>query len=358
LPWAIARAVVGAAYALSRYRINHGHSINARGAIQTANGLLAFDGTWYRSIAEHGYGPVSSGALRFFPLFPITVRGLHLIVPLSWSLSTVLVANAAAFGAAMALYLLVTRDLHDRLLASRSVWLLCLGPASFVLVFGYAESLFLLLAIGTLWSLRRQSFWWAALFGLLASLTRPIGVLLVLPALVEVVLRWRRGPADRSASSLLAVGAPLLGFLGFCSWSAVHYGDFWAPMRIQEESSHHGGLSDPVVVTTHALNQVLHGHHLGTGLHVAWIALSLVLLVVAFRRLPLSYGVLATAIVLVAISGSNLDSFERYMLSAFPLTIAAATLMRSVRVATVVLIATGAAMAAYAFLALQGAYIP
>jgi hypothetical protein len=60
----------------------------------------------------------------------------------------------------------------------------------------------------------------------------------------------------------------------------------------------------------------------------------------------------------VAVSGSNLDSFERYALSAFPLVMAASTLLRSGRVATVTYVLSGAAMALYAVLAFQGAYVP
>ena len=66
----------------------------------------------------------------------------------------------------------------------------------------------------------------------------------------------------------------------------------------------------------------------------------------------------ARCVGVVALSGSNLDSFERYALSAFPLVIAASTLLRSSRVATTTYVLCGAAMALYAVLAFQGAYVP
>ncbi len=81
------------------------------------------------------------------------------------------------------------------------------------------------------------------------------------------------------------------------------------------------------------------------------------LLVIAFWRLPVSYGALAPRSSSSA-DGSNLDSFERYALSAFPLVIAAATLLRSGRVASVTFVLCGAGMATYAVLAFQGAYVP
>ncbi len=84
----------------------------------------------------------------------------------------------------------------------------------------------------------------------------------------------------------------------------------------------------------------------------------MVLVVVVFRTLPISYGLYSVAIVVVAASGSNLDSFERYALSAFPLLLAAATLLRSRRVETTVLVLSAATMFGYALLAFLGAYVP
>lgn len=358
VPWVVARVVVAVAYEAATYHNRHGNPLNARGAAQTFNGLLAFDAGWYRSIAEFGYGPASSESLRFFPLYPLSVRGFHLLVPVSWSLASVIVANVASFVAAMALYVLVSRDLRNQKLATRSVWLLCLGPASFVLVFGYAEGLFLALVLLAFVFFRRQSFWWAALFALLAGATRPTGVVLIVPFVVDVVLRWRASHRAPRVGAVAAIVAPLLGMGAFCAWAAHAYGDFFAPLSIQRSSSLHGGLSDPIVVVGRALTNVVHGHHVGTALHVPWIVLSVVLIVVAFRKLPAAYGAFATAMVLVALSGSNLDSFERYALAAFPLTIAASTWLMSKRVAVVVLVLSGISMGVYCFLALQGAYIP
>ena len=82
------------------------------------------------------------------------------------------------------------------------------------------------------------------------------------------------------------------------------------------------------------------------------------LLVIAFWRLPVSYGAFALCVVAVALSGSNLDSFERYALSALPARHGGSTLLRSTRVATVTYVLSGAAMALYAVLAFQGAYVP
>ena len=53
----------------------------------------------------------------------------------------------------------------------------------------------------------------------------------------------------------------------------------------------------------------------------------LLLVVVAFRRLPPAYGPFASSMVVVALAGESLGSFERYALSAFPLVMAGAFLL-------------------------------
>jgi hypothetical protein len=103
---------------------------------------------------------------------------------------------------------------------------------------------------------------------------------------------------------------------------------------------------------------VAHGHHLGSALHIPWVVVCLVLLVVAFRRLPVSYAAFAAAVLVVSLTSSNLDSFERYALGAFPLVIAASTLTRTRRVELVVLVLSAAAMVGYCFLALIGMVVP
>ena len=119
-------------------------------------------------------------------------------------------------------------------------------------------------------------------------------------------------------------------------WSAAAFGDFFLPIRVQTNAGHHGGLSDPFRTLVNDAKGALH-HHFGTALHVPWVVLVVVLVVVVWMRLPSPYGAFATGVVLVALSGTNLDSFERYALSAFPLVIVGAMGLASRRVERVVL---------------------
>ena len=80
--------------------------------------------------------------------------------------------------------------------------------------------------------------------------------------------------------------------------------------------------------------------------------------VVAWRRLPVSYAAFATVVLVVSLSSTNLDSFERYALGAFPLVVAASTATGRRPVELVVLIVSGTAMVGYATLAFLGVVVP
>ena len=79
---------------------------------------------------------------------------------------------------------------------------------------------------------------------------------------------------------------------------------------------------------------------------------------VCWRRLPAPYTVFAAAVLAVAVSGTNLDSFERYALSAFPLSMAAALVCRGPRIERAVLTILSAVLAGYALLAFLNISVP
>ena len=157
--------------------------------------------------------------------------------------------------------------------------------------------------------------------------------------------RWRRS------------AAPVAGTGIFLGWSWGVFGDALLPLRVQTQAGHHGGLSDPLRTLVDDARGVFH-HHFGTALHVPWVVLAVVLVVVCWRRLPASYGAFATAVVLVALSGTNLDSFERYALSAFPLVIVGASLTAEPGWSGRVLALAAAGLAGYALLAFFNLSVP
>ena len=359
LPWLTARVITLFALGLAKYEVSHFHITNAKAVLESHDGLLGSDAGWYQTIAAHGYDGLPRSAIRFFPLLPLFDRGLSDITSLTVGIASLVITNAASLLVGIGIYVLVRSEFEDTVVARRAVWLIMLAPPAFVFVVGYSEALLVLLAVAFFVNIRRGNWWWAGLFGYLAGTARPIGCLLAVPAVIEVIRSWRTDGGSRWPGKVVAIVASVAGTVTYLGWvSATYGGGFLEPLKIQQQQAHHGALADPVSTMYHALTNVAHGHHIGDALHVPWIGVAAILIVVAFWRLPLSYGAFALCVVVVALSGSNLDSFERYALSAFPLVMAGATLLRSLRVATVTYVLCGAAMALYAVLAFQGSYVP
>ena len=357
--WVVARVIVAVALVVAHLTVTTVRPGNP-GAVQRVHqGLLGWDAGWYHAIATRGYAGAGLQSVRFFPLYPLVGRYLADVPGVGASVALVVVANACALLAMAALLLLVRSDLGDADLARRSVWLLALAPSAYCFVLAYADAALLLGAVVTFLGMRTGRWWWAALAGLAAGAVRPVGVLLVVPLALEIWTRRHDGTGGRGWWARgIALVAPLVGAGAYLAWVGHRFGDAWLPLTVQQQQGHRGQFALPVTAMGHDLADAVHGHHLGSALHVPWVAVFVVLAVVAWRRLPASYALFGSAVLLVSLSSTNLDSFERYALGAFPLVIAASTATAGRRVEVVVLVASGAAMAAYATLSFLGVVVP
>ncbi len=356
--WLAARVVVVVALVFAHLSVGTLRPDNAAAASRVHQGLLAWDAGWYQAIAAHGYAAAGQQSLRFFPLYPLVARVVGWVPGVGTGAALLLVANAAALLALAALLVLIRVDLGDDGLARRSVRLLALAPSAYVFVLGYSDALLLLSAVVTFLGARTGRWWWAAAAGLAAGAVRPVGLLVAVPVAVEMWRVRRTGTAPQWVARVAALAAPLVGTGAFLVWVGHRFGDPWLPVTVQQQGGHRGPLTAPLAAMWHTATAVLHGHHLGSALHIPWVVLSVVLLVVAFRRLPPAYGCFAAAVLAVSLTSANLDSFERYALGAFPLVVAASTLTGRKPVERTVLALSVLAMAGYAVLAFFGMVVP
>jgi hypothetical protein len=355
--WLAARVLVGAAHLLARIATDRGWVDDPLARVTVRQGLLAWDGAFYADVAGAGYAALPRAALRFFPAQALAGRSIGWLGP-GPRLGVVIVANLAALAAGVLLVVLVRREGLAAGVARRAAWLLALAPSAFVLVLGYAEALFLTAVLGAFLAVRTRRFAPAAALGLVAGLTRPSGFVLAVPVAVELVRSWRDLGGRGRASGVAAVAAPFLGTLAYLAWVGDRFGDALAPFRIQTRAHLKGSFTDPLSSTVDAVRGMFDGH-LGTGLHVPWMILVVVLVVVSFRRLPVSYGMYAACTVASALTSSNLDSFERYALVAFPVVIVVALLLdEHPRWWWPAITTSAVAMTGYATLAMTHAYVP
>lgn len=340
---------------------------------------LNWDGWIYVDIAQHGYRALGQAA--FFPLYPLLTRAVAFCLGGHTALAALLVANAASFGAYGLLLLLVEREFGPVAARRTLLFLLCF-PASFFLAAAYTESLFLLLSLGTFIALRRHAWLAAGILTALASLTRPVGVLLLLPIVAEMLsqcglsrgpsaLLWKavdiaRGlagvrwtplqPASGSprlnawaghlgVSPALAkrlsapdvVGAlivPVLALAGYCGYLALRFG---RPLGFLNAEGGTWGrrASWPWDSFVRAVISVLRDPPnlaLPAALDLLLMAVFVAATILALRRLPLPYALYALAslvlILLLPMHRENwgaLSSNKRFMVDVFPLFLALGT---------------------------------
>lgn len=351
--WLAARVLVTVGYVLAAGVARRYFAGNEPLAL--GQGLLAWDGTYYRDIATVGYANLPEPALRFFPLYPLLGRGLEVILLGRVDVALVLLANGCSLAAAVVMRRLVLFEKGDEQLAERAVWLTALFPSAFVLVWAYAEGLFLLLAVGTFLAARRGRWEIAAMLGLLAALTRPVGILLAVPMLIEALRDRSRQPTAVWLGKALAVVMPAAGCAVYLGWVGRHFGDARLPFTVQDTLR---ASANPIVRLVEGVGDLFGPERFGDGLHLPFAVAFVALVVVVWRRWPASYGAFATVLLLAALSADNLNSLERYGLNAFPLVLGLATVATSQRLERLALAVCGGGLMALTALAWLGIYVP
>lgn len=354
--WLAARAVVLGSLALTHLLARRLGTLPTFAERHLHEGILGWDAVRYRQIAEFGYEALPEIELRFFPLVPLLTRALGVVLGGRYDIALLVVANVSALALGAVVHRLALHETGDAALAARAVWFTAFAPAAFVLVWGYSEAVAGTLVAAGFLALRRKRWWWAAAFGLLGGLARPVGLLMVVPAVVEAA-RARR---DREAlvAKVAAVVAPVAGCVAYLAWVGNRFGDFFLPFEVQQRPNFRGDFVNPLRILYNATTAALDGRWEGNALHLPWVVVAGALVVVAVRRWPLSYGLYAAAAFVLAVGAPRLGSFARYAFGAVPLTLAAATAFRTEAGARAALVVGAGAMTIYCTLALLGAYVP
>ena len=148
-----------------------------------------WDAPHYLRIAETGYSfQVEDGRhllLVFFPLYPMLVKMLAVIVR-NYIISGLIVSFLCYSAGCVVMYKLVAID-YSKHIARTSVVLLSISPFAFFFGGIMTESTFFLVIMAMFYAIRNHNWWLAGILGILASMTRSVGVFMVVPAAVEWV---------------------------------------------------------------------------------------------------------------------------------------------------------------------------
>jgi hypothetical protein len=285
-----------------------------------------FDTLHYLRIAHQGYTVDDS---VFPPLYPLAIRGLGTLltngvvagtdgpetIAVSYVLAGLIWSNLACLGSLILLHRVATVELGAAL-AGRTLVYLVLFPTGFFMFAAYSEPIFLLFALGSVWSATRGRPWTAGILGMLAALTRLTGWALVVPLMYEYVRRRHFDPRrlDWAAPAALLPPLGLAAFLGWRGWVGLPslgevYRQYW--LRTP-------GLPGGDLLT--AVATILSGEAAFTLVFDFFCTLLLLFTtVIVFRRLGATYGLYA-ATMLFFILLPNSERLPLYSISRFSLT--------------------------------------
>lgn len=305
---------------------------------------MRWDAAWYMSITLDGYQWVENprGALNvaFFPAYPMLVRAAGLF-RLTKDRADVAVwvavaVSLVAFFAALVYLHRLARSLTDADTARDATIFLSAYPFALFYSAAYTESLFLLCAIAAFFHQARQQPGRAAVWGLLAGLTRPNGALLGASlGLMALGGLWRwlgtarelRGALRRALlSSLPALGAasaPVAGVLVFSIVVWYHTGNPFQWIEIQRigwaKTAADFSLFWGSVEQVQKQGLLLYFETLPVDtLNLAATLFALVSVWPVTVRLGLPYGVFVALTTLLPLANGGLLSMGRYTSVLFP----------------------------------------
>ena len=315
-------------------------------ALSTLNIWANFDGEHYVSISEDGYTQYSmQNSAVYFPLYPLLMRLAATlfggpIAPGALSAYGVLISLVAFYFALYFVYRIAEEGWGTRA-AKGAVLALAFFPTSFFFNAVFTESLFLAFSAGAVWAIRvRKNLLLACALAGLATATRNVGMLLLIPLVIEWSVRseysWRRGVAylALAPSGLVAYmaylwwrfGDPLLFYGAQAAWGRgpSELSTLWSAFYLAYEGAL--VLFNPANYEPFSFGRFIYVVSDTNDLYnLVFLLFALTVLLAGWRLLPVELSIYALAIlaasVLFAPVLSPLQSIPRYVLAAFPLFI-------------------------------------
>jgi hypothetical protein len=206
------------AIAIGGYDDPRSPHLTRTGVVTDPNGIPPAEGdnVFEQSLStSYAFFPFYPWLMRLLA-FPLRILGMNPIA--TATLAGVIISGLGTLLGMLALFDL-TRDSLGEESALRAVFYLIAFPTGFFLIQVYTEGLFVGLTFACLAMLKREQWIAAALFGAAATLTRAVGVVLILPMLitwfrtgewVDLDLEWRQ--IFHSGIPLRPLGRALLAF--------------------------------------------------------------------------------------------------------------------------------------------------
>jgi len=329
----LSRAFVFAAAVAANYIFGVNPRCNSFGCwsidLPFFNLFSRWDSGFYADIALHGYGNQIVPKWEFFPLYPILMgifgRLLAFTSPIPVDLAVHIagfaVSNVFFLGSVYFLYRLSERILGKVSLAFESAIFLAIYPAGVFLSATYSESLFLFLTLSSLYYWYGEKMAKSGVLGFLAALTRPVGIILAVPYLYQVLIDSTK---RRSVRMYLPILSVLLGYVSFMAYSQLMTGTPFA--NFAAARLYWKVAPDPIAILVLARNEIF--DHPIIVPYLAFGVGGVLMSLATARGRPEKAVDLYAICLLASYSPTPIISFPRYSITLVPMYWGLAKLLR------------------------------
>jgi len=276
-----------------------------------------WDAVHFVRLAEFGYSAADKFKAWFYPLYPWSVRFVNYLCG-DFLGASFLVSGIALLFAVVILRRIAVLEWSGEI-ARRSVFFFLIFPTAFYLHIGYTESLFLALALGSVFAARKERWWLAGVLGAFSWMTRANGIILLPTLAVEAGHQWFIGKRWRWQWLWVALVPAGFAVYLFLNWRIS--GDPLAFLKMRKELFHMSS-SWPWIGITDAFRNLRRNPNqaeiVGTQ-ELIFTAVGFVCAVVSWFKLRPIYATWITGNWLLLVCVTFIESMPRYALTMFPI---------------------------------------
>ena len=284
-----------------------------------------WDTGWYIEIASTGYSAAKNlngwANYGFFPLYPILIKIFSFITQ-NYFIAALLVSNLFLILAAVFLYKLARLDCDEKT-SLRAIKYLFVFPSAFILSAALSESLFLFLLLACMYYAKKKKWLLSGVSGMLLTLTKPFGIIILLPVIYEYVKNFLAEKAKGEINILkilkdgFSVALIPLGLALFTAYTWLLTGDIFAYPHIKQ-IGWHNYLENPI----RGLYENLLSRDPGSVWGAVASIIIIFLLVIFYKKIGFSWFLTGILLVLFGISyHASMVSMLRYCTAVFPIYI-------------------------------------
>lgn len=292
----------------------------------TINGVWGnFDGIYYLYIARAGYTIDNSG---FFPLYPMFVK-IFSIGESSIQFYTALILSSLFFLLSLIMmYKLIKLDYSNSVTISTILSILVF-PTSFFFAAIYSESLFLFLMLSSFYFARKGNWYLSAIFGILLTATRLVGIAILPALLLEFYLQNK----TLFSKKILPILLTPLGLIFFSLFNLANFGNALQFIKAQGAVLNNRSVDQVILFPQTMLRYFKILTTISPSVYEWWVALmelssfilAGILLYIAWKKkIRASYVLFSLIAFLIPASTGTFSGLPRYILVLFPIFLALA----------------------------------